>query len=131
MRNTKLKLWVFPYATVEAFFEHCVTAPGRNLPQRQQLAGALRGGGWRLGDYVAAAEMRQRRIARLELVRKAYRRPLEVWLVADLAMYLEERGYSVEIRTLWKKEVTPRNMVLVGVRKAEGAAPAAGLGHER
>ena len=105
--------------TVESFFDHCVTAPGRNLPQRQQLAGALCGGGWRLGDYVRAAEVRQRRIARLELVRKAYRRPLEVWLVADLAMYLEERGYSVEIKTLCKKEVTPRNMVLVGVRKAE------------
>ena len=55
----------------------------------------------------------------MELVRKAYRRPLEVWLVADLAMYLEENGYDAEIRTLCAKEVTPRNMVVVGVRKIQ------------
>jgi hypothetical protein len=56
--------------------------------------------------------LRQREVMRLSLVRSAFRRPLEVWLVRDLACHLEEHGYRVELGTFCPRHVTPRNILL-------------------
>jgi hypothetical protein len=51
-------------------------------------------------------------VKRLSLPRHAFRRPLEVWLVRDLAGYLAENGYKVEVGTFCPRAVTPRNILL-------------------
>lgn len=51
-------------------------------------------------------------VKRLSLLRHAFRRPLEVWLVLDLAAYLTEHGYRVEVGTFCPRAVTPRNILL-------------------
>ncbi len=33
----------------------------------------------------------------MELVRHLFRRPLELWLVLDRALFLQEQGYRVEV----------------------------------
>ena len=57
-----------------------------------------------------------RGVQAMELVRLAFRRPLELWLTSDLGLYLEESGYEVEMRALCRREVTPRNIMLLGRR---------------
>lgn len=51
-------------------------------------------------------------VKRLSLLRHAFRRPLEVWLVLDLAEHLVEHGYRVEVGTFCPRAVTPRNILL-------------------
>ena len=63
---------------------------------------------------------------RLELVRHAFRRPLELWLVLDACLFLTEAGYDVELRELCARELSPRNLLVQGWRREEaGAAGAA------
>lgn len=60
-----------------------------------------------------AAGMRSaERVRRLELVRLAFRRALELWLVVDMAVYLEQSGYRVELGTFCAPALTPRNLLL-------------------
>ncbi|HJN78350.1 MAG TPA: methyltransferase [Myxococcota bacterium] len=56
---------------------------------------------------------RARVIRALGLVRAIYGRRLEHVLCTDRALYLEERGWSVEIGTFCGREVTPRNLAFV------------------
>ena len=60
-------------------------------------------------------EGRRRRdeMVRLEVVRHAFRRPLEVWLALDLALALEHAGFSVRIGTFCERSLTPRNLMLL------------------
>ncbi len=60
---------------------------------------------------------RQREVMRLSIVRHAFRRAIEVWLVLDLAGYLENDGYSVELGTFCPRRLTPRNL-LISARRA-------------
>lgn len=53
---------------------------------------------------------------RLELVQHLFRRPLELWLVADLALYLTEQGYQVRLSELCDSALTPRNLLLQAQR---------------
>ena len=55
---------------------------------------------------------RQREVMRLSIVRHAFRRALEVWLVLDLASYLEHSGYTVELGTFCPRRLTPRNLLI-------------------
>lgn len=55
---------------------------------------------------------RQREVMRLSLVRQVFRRPLEIWLVSDLANYLAQQGYRVTMGTFCPRHVTPRNILL-------------------
>ena len=68
-----------------------------------------------LGEELAA------RVARLDLVRRAFRRPLELWLVADLALFLSEHEYDVEVTALCPRAVTPRNLMLIGQKRGAPA----------
>ena len=55
-------------------------------------------------------------VRNLELVRGLFRRPLEVWLVLDRALYLEENGYEVQVGEFCDNHLTPRNLMLLAQR---------------
>ncbi len=58
--------------------------------------------GWRL----------RHEVMRLNLVRYSMRRPLELWLILDMACYLNEAGYSVILGSFCDRQITPRNLLL-------------------
>jgi hypothetical protein len=62
---------------------------------------------------------RQAEVARLELARHLFRRPLEVWLALDRLVFLEEAGYAVELGTFCARALTPRNLVLRARRRGQ------------
>ena len=67
---------------------------------------ALEDAGWQ-----RLAEVRN-----LELVRGLFRRPLELWLLLDRALFLEDQGYQVRLGTFCAHELTPRNLLLLAER---------------
>jgi hypothetical protein len=67
--------------------------------------------------WEAVGRQRRSEIGRLELVRHAFRRPLEFWLVMDLALGFEERGFEVEVGRFCARELTPRNLLVLARRK--------------
>lgn len=70
----------------------------------------------------AAGLARQARIRRLELLRHAFRRPLEVLVACDRALLLAEAGYRVDITTFCPRPLTPRNL-LIRASRTPAAAP--------
>lgn len=59
----------------------------------------------------------QARVQRLELVRHAFRRALEIWLCLDRACWLQQQGYAVEMATFCETQVTPRNILITAIKK--------------
>ncbi len=55
---------------------------------------------------------RQREVMRLSIVRNAFRRALEVWLALDLAVRLENDGFSVALGQFCERRLTPRNLLI-------------------
>jgi hypothetical protein len=49
-------------------------------------------------------------VSREDLVRQLFRRPIELWLVYDLGLLLEERGYEVGVEEFCPRILTPRNL---------------------
>jgi hypothetical protein len=76
---------------------------------------------WEARGWRRLAEVR-----RLELARLACRRPLEIWLVLDRALYLARRGYRVRLAEFCARALTPRN-VLISARRPPGLGTAAPL----
>jgi hypothetical protein len=81
----------------------------RKLAEREGIAvpvqydwAALESYGWQ----------RQREVMRLSLVRHVFRRPLEVWLALDRALYLERAGYRVRLVEFCGRGLTPRNLFI-------------------
>ncbi len=68
----------------------------------------------------AVGEARRGEVRRLELVRHAFRRALEMWLVMDLARGLEEAGFAVQVGTFCARALTPRNLLIVAQRPERG-----------
>ncbi len=62
---------------------------------------------WERRGFQRLAEVRN-----LELLRGLFRRPLELWLVLDQALFLQEQGYSVKLATFCPASLTPRNLLL-------------------
>ena len=54
-------------------------------------------------------------VRNLELVAGLFRRPLELWLVIERALYLKEAGYSVSLGEFCEAELTPRNLLLLAI----------------
>lgn len=52
-------------------------------------------------------------VRNLERVRNLFRRPLELWLVLDRALYLKEHGYEVRVGTFCEPALTPRNLLIL------------------
>ena len=62
--------------------------------------------------YQTEGQQRQRESMRLSLPRFAFRRAIEMWLVLDMACYLELNGYNVQISCFCDRTLTPRNLLL-------------------
>lgn len=60
---------------------------------------------------------RLRAADRLELVRLAFRRPLEIWLALDRAVFLERAGYAVALSEFCDRALTPRNLLISARRR--------------
>lgn len=73
----------------------------------QQDWSALEAAGWQ-----RLAEVRN-----LELLRGLFRRPLELWLILDRALFLTEQGYTVRLGTFCETPLTPRNFLLLAERR--------------
>ncbi|HKS13056.1 MAG TPA: methyltransferase [Pseudomonas sp.] len=61
----------------------------------------------------AAGWERLAQVRNLELVRNLFRRPLELWLVLDRALFLREQGYEVRLGVFCEQPLTPRNLLLL------------------
>ncbi len=55
-------------------------------------------------------------VRNLELPRSLFRRPMELWLVLDRALFLEEQGYHVTLGSFCPPSLTPRNILLLAER---------------
>ena len=89
----------------EGFVRAVAEADGLELPD-----------GLELGRFEAAGRARLRRVAGLELVRHLFRRPLEVWLALDRALFMAEAGYRVEVGVFCEARWTPRNLMVCAAR---------------
>tara|TARA_R110002074_G_scaffold4588_1_gene22656 strand:+ start:14242 stop:15510 length:1269 start_codon:yes stop_codon:yes gene_type:complete len=68
-------------------------------------------------DYWLAHGMqRHAEVRRYELIRHVFRRPLELWVALDYAVFLEEQGYRVRLGHFCARSLTPRNLLLDAVR---------------
>ncbi|MCU1717939.1 SAM-dependent methyltransferase [Pseudomonas sp. 5P_3.1_Bac2] len=70
-------------------------------------------------DWQALEQQGWQRLAEvrnLELVRGLFRRPLELWLQLNLALYLHEQGYRVRLGTFCAYAQSPRNLMLLAER---------------
>jgi hypothetical protein len=91
----------------KSFVDYCrELANLKGLSTGEQDWAALEAHGWR-----RLAEVRN-----LELVRGLFRRPLEVWLVLDRALFLGENGYKVDVGTFCDPALTPRNLMVLAQR---------------
>jgi hypothetical protein len=73
-----------------------------------------------LEDWIALEALGWQRLAEvrnLELVRGLFRRPLELWLVLDRALYLQERQYDVQVGQFCASDLTPRNLMILAERR--------------
>ncbi|WP_373187276.1 methyltransferase [Halopseudomonas sp.] len=57
-------------------------------------------------------------VRNLELLRGLFRRPLEMWLLLDRALFMQEAGYQVEIGLFCPSELTPRNFLLIAEKRS-------------
>jgi hypothetical protein len=64
----------------------------------------------------AAGWQRLAEVRNLELLRGLFRRPLELWLNLDRALFLEQQGYTVRLGTFCDTPLTPRNLLLLAER---------------
>jgi len=64
----------------------------------------------------AAGWQRLAEVRNLELLRGLFRRPLELWLNLDRAIFLAEQGYVVRLGTFCDASLTPRNFLLLAER---------------
>lgn len=72
-------------------------------------------------DFDIFEQQGEKRVAlveQLEIVRQLFRRPLEIWLVLDRALFLQQQGYDVSIETFCERELTPRNLLIQAWRRA-------------
>ena len=69
-----------------------------------------------LSGLLRQAEQALLQQRQLELVQHLFRRPLELWLVADLALYLQQQGFQVQLSELCAASLTPRNLLLQAVK---------------
>jgi hypothetical protein len=67
-------------------------------------------------SYFAQGEALFWVMEKLSLVQQVFRRPLEIWLALDRAIYLQEQGYEVSIEEFCDRSVTPRNLLIHGTK---------------
>lgn len=62
--------------------------------------------------WEAKGWLRQSEVIRLDLARLVFRRPLEVWLALDRALFLARHGYRVRLAEFCDRALTPRNLLI-------------------
>ncbi|WP_298452160.1 methyltransferase [uncultured Marinobacter sp.] len=67
--------------------------------------------------WLSYGVQRHRDVHRYELLRHLFRRPLELWMVLDYAVFLEEQGYQVRLGHFCERSLTPRNLLLDAIKK--------------
>ena len=67
-------------------------------------------------SYLVQGEALFWEMEKLSLVQQVFRRPLEIWLALDRAIYLNEQGYEATIEEFCERSVTPRNLLIHGVK---------------
>lgn len=67
-------------------------------------------------DLEARGWQRLAEVRNLELLRNLFRRPLELWLLLDRALYLMEQGYSAKLGSFCDYRLSPRNLLLLAER---------------
>ncbi|WLG95531.1 methyltransferase [Pseudomonas sp. FP198] len=70
----------------------------------------------------AAGYKRLAEVRNLELVRGLFRRPLELWLALDRALFLCQSGYHVRLGIFCEAPLTPRNLLLLAERRPRRTA---------
>ena len=73
-------------------------------------------------DWEALGWQRRAQVRRFELVRHAFRRALELWLVLDIALGLDERGFDVQVGRFCARTLTPRNLLVLAERREPARA---------
>jgi hypothetical protein len=71
-------------------------------------------------DWAALEQRGWQRLAQvrnLELLRGLFRRPLELWLLLDRALFLQQQGYRVRLGQFCVSHVSPRNLMLLAERQ--------------
>ncbi|MDF1666104.1 MAG: SAM-dependent methyltransferase, partial [Planctomycetota bacterium] len=68
---------------------------------------------WNADSILKAAEDKARQVRGLALLRWLFRRPLEMWLCLDRALFLKEAGYKVQLGQFCEREVSPRNLMII------------------
>jgi hypothetical protein len=71
---------------------------------------------WDNDKVLAEATTRVRQMRGLGILRWLFRRPLELYLCLDRALFLQEQDYEVKLGQFCNREVTPRNLMIVGQR---------------
>lgn len=71
---------------------------------------------WDEATLLKEAKARLNRSQKFGVVRRLFRRPLELWLILDRALYLEEHGYETKIGRFCHHKFTPRNIAIVAER---------------
>ncbi len=69
--------------------------------------------------YERLGNQRFWQMERLSLVQQVFRRLLELWLVLDKSLFLQERGYEVQLSEFCSREITPRNILVHAVRSTD------------
>ena len=67
--------------------------------------------------YEASGRERLREVAALYLVRLLFRRPLELWLVLDRALWLQQHDFDVTLGRFCARPLTPRNLLIRAERR--------------
>lgn len=72
---------------------------------------------WNPTRALQAGIQRSREARGRALVRSLFRRPMELWLVAERALFLAEHGWDTQVGVFCKPSLTPRNVMIIGRRK--------------
>ncbi|WP_163390125.1 methyltransferase [Enterovibrio norvegicus] len=67
-------------------------------------------------EYHKLGKARFLLVEKMETVRTLFRRPLEMWLVLDRALYLTDNGFDVDVSTFCERALTPRNLLIHATR---------------
>ncbi|OOE95805.1 methyltransferase [Salinivibrio sp. AR640] len=62
--------------------------------------------------YLARGEARFLVLEKINLIKSAFRRAMELWLVLDRVLYLQQHGYRVTLTQFCERELTPRNLLI-------------------
>lgn len=62
--------------------------------------------------FLKAGEQRYLLVQQLDAIRHLFRRPLELYLILDRALYLQEQGYQTSVQAFCDYSLTPRNLLI-------------------